>query len=149
MPAPTAAEPGGTTLTRNEYVGQLEGVCKPRAEETQKAMKGVRQDVHTPSRIPIAAGKFGTAAKIFGGTIDLIGKVARPAADVGKLKEWFVYLGRQEDYLNQIAGQLRHGHTIKAQRLTARFIHNGNLANNVTLEFGFNWCSFKFSRYGF
>lgn len=148
-PAPTAAAPEGTPLTRNEYVDQLEGVCRPRAEETQKAMKGVRQDVHTPSRIPAAARKFGTAAQIFGGTIDRIGKVSRPAADVGKLKEWFVYLGRQEEYLKQIAAQLRQGQTIKAQRLTARFIHNGNLANNVTLEFGFNWCSFKFSRYGF
>jgi hypothetical protein len=147
--APTATAPAGTVLTRTEYVDQLEGVCRPRAEETQKAMKGVRQDVHTPSRIPVAARKFGTAAQIFGGTIDRIGKVSRPAADVGKLREWFVYLGRQEDYLKQIAGQLEHGHTIKAQRLTARFIHNGNLANNVTLEFGFNWCSFKFSRYGF
>jgi hypothetical protein len=38
--------------------------------------------------------------------------------------------------------------TIKAQRLTARFIHNGNLANNDTLAFGFDYCSFKFSRYG-
>ncbi len=40
-------------------------------------------------------------------------------------------------------------HDIKAQRLTARFIENGNLANNVTLAFGFNYCSFKFIRYGF
>ncbi len=112
-------------------------------------MKGVRDDVHTPSRIPIAAQKFTKASRIFGGTIDKISKVSRPSADTGKLKEWFVYLGRQQDYLTQIAGQLRHDHTIKAQRLTARFIHNGNLANNVTLEFGFNYCSFKFSRYGF
>ena len=67
----------------------------------------------------------------------------------GRLKKWFVYLNRQESYLQEITVQLRGGHTIKAQRLTGRFIHNGNLANNVTLAFGFNWCSFKFSRYGF
>ena len=31
---------------------------------------------------------------------------------------------------------------------TQMFFHNGNLANNVVLSFGFEYCSFKFSRYG-
>jgi hypothetical protein len=136
-------------LTRDEYVNRLEGMCKPRAEATRRAMKGVRTDVRYPKRLPIAADKFGKGADIFGGTIEKIGRVPRPAADAAKLREWFVYLNRQEDYLQEITEQLRMGHTIKAQRLTSRFIHNGNLANNVTLAFGFDWCSFKFSRYGF
>jgi hypothetical protein len=136
-------------LTRDEYVNRLEGMCKPRAEATRRAMKGVRTDVRYPKRLPIAADKFGKGAEIFGGTIEKIGRVPRPAADAAKLKEWFVYLNRQEDFLVEITKQLHMGHTIKAQRLTSRFIHNGNLANNVTLSFGFNWCSFKFSRYGF
>jgi hypothetical protein len=136
-------------LTRDEYVDRLERMCKPRAEATRRAMKGVRNDVRYPKRLPIAADKFGKGAEIFGGTIEKIGRVPRPAADVAKLKEWFVYLNRQEAYLLEITEQLRMGHTIKAQRLTSRFIHNGNLANNVTLAFGFDFCSFKFSRYGF
>jgi hypothetical protein len=136
------------TLSRDEYVDRLEPTCKPRAEATRRAMKGVRDDVRNQKRIPIAARKFGRAAIIFGGTIKRIGRVSRPSGDVGRLREWFVYLKRQEDYLKRIAAQLRKGHTIKAQRLTARFIHNGNLANNVTLAFGFDYCSFKFSRYG-
>jgi hypothetical protein len=136
-------------LTRDEYVDRLERTCKPRAEATRRAMKGVREDVRHPKRLPIAAGKFGEGAEIFGGTIDKIGRVPRPAADVSRLKRWFVYLKRQESYLLEIAEQLRMGHRIKAQRLTSRFIHNGNLANNVTLAFGFDFCSFKFSRYGF
>ncbi len=136
-------------LTRDEYVKRLEAMCKPRAEATRRAMKGVRTDVRYPKRLPIAADKFGKGAEIFGGTIEMIGSVPRPADDAEKLKEWFVYLNRQEDYLQEITEQLRMGHTIKAQRLTSRFIHNGNLANNATLSFGFNWCSFKFSRYGF
>jgi len=136
-------------LTRDEYVDRLEPMCKPRAEATRRAMKGVRTDVRYPKRLSIAADKFGKGAEIFGGTIEMIGRVPRPAADAAKLKEWFVYLNRQEDYLLEITEQLRQGHTIKAQRLTSRFIHNGNLANNATLAFGFDWCSFKFSRYGF
>lgn len=134
--------------SRAEYVDELEQMCKPRAQATQRAMDGVRQDVRKPKRIPTAARKFDKAASIFGGTIERIGKVSRPSGDEGKLKEWFFYLERQEAYLEEIAGQLHKRKTIKAQRLTARFIHNGNLSNNVVLAFGFDFCSFKFSRYG-
>jgi hypothetical protein len=138
---------GSEELTRDDYVLQLEKICKPGAKQTQRAMDGVRDDVHT-SRMGIAAHKFSRAAVIFGRTIKTIGRVPRPAADRPRLKDWFSYLNRQEDYLQQIARELRAHHTIKAQRLTARFIHNGNLANNVVLAFGFNYCSFKFSRFG-
>jgi hypothetical protein len=146
--AMTGTAGAAEAMSRDQYVPQLEAICKPGAEATRRAMEGVREDVRDPKRIGVAARKFGRAAKIFGQTISEIAKVPRPAADLSRLKEWFLYLNRQEDYLVQIAAQLRHEHTIKAQRLTARFIHNGNLANNVTLAFGFYYCSFKFSRYG-
>ena len=83
-------------LTRSEYVQRLEGMCQPRAEATQVAMKGVRKDVRYPKRLQIAVGKFAKGAEIFGGTIEKIAKVPQPPADVGKLKEWFTYLNRQE-----------------------------------------------------
>ena len=70
-------------------------------------------------------------------------------ADAVRLEKWFVYLNRQEEYLKQITAQLRMNHAIKAQRLTARFIERGDKANNTVLAFGFNYCSFKFIRYGF
>jgi hypothetical protein len=136
-------------VSRDAYVDRLERVCKPRAEATRKAMDGVRQDIRYRDRLPIAADKFAKGAKIFGGTIKTIAQVPRPAADVSRLEEWFVFLNRQEDYLREITAQLRMGHTIKAQRLTSRFIQNGKQANNVTLAFEFDYCSFKFSRYGF
>lgn len=139
-----AAEEGPT---RDEYVAQLEAVCKPDAIATQRAMKGVRADIGA-ERIAVAAGKFGKATRIFGATVKEISAAPRPAADAAKLSKWFTYLTRQEDYLRQITSQLASDHKIKAQRLTARFIHNGNLANNVVLAFGFDYCSFKFSRFG-
>lgn len=133
--------------TRQEYVSTLEATCKPDAEATQKAMKGARGDIRV-ERLARAAGKFGTAAKIFGSTVKKIGVEPRPEADGAKLAKWFTYLQRQESYLRQITAELKADHAIPAQRLTARFIHNGNLANNVVLAFGFNYCAFKFSRYG-
>jgi hypothetical protein len=133
--------------TRSEYVDGLEAICKPDAEATQAAMRGAKADLRA-ERLSVAAGKFAKATKIFGGTVKQIAVVPRPPADAARLSKWFGYLKAQESYLRQITTQLRAGQAIKAQRLTARFIHNGNLANNVVLAFGFNYCSFKFSRYG-
>jgi hypothetical protein len=141
----TAAAAEGPT--RDEYVTQLESVCKPDAEATQRAMKGARSDIKA-ERLGIAAGKFAMATRIFGSTVKEIARVQRPPADATKLDRWFGYLEQQESYLRQITTQLREKRGIKAQRLIARFIHSGNLANNVVLAFGFNYCSFKFSRYG-
>lgn len=133
--------------SRDEYVGQLEGICKPRAEATQVAMKGAKADLKA-ERLSVAAGKFAKATTLFGGTVTKIAAVPRPEADAAKLATWFTYLDRQESYLKQITAELRAGQAIPAQRLTARFIHNGNLANNVVIAFDFNYCSFRFSRYG-
>lgn len=133
--------------TRAEYVTKLEAICRPDAEATQKAMRGARGDIQA-ERLAQAAGKFSAAARIFGSTVREITVVPRPETDRVKLGKWFTYLKRQESYLKQITVQLRADHAIPAQRLTARFIHNGNLANNVVLAFGFNYCGFKFSRYG-
>jgi hypothetical protein len=133
--------------TRDEYVSRLERICKPNELATQRAMKGSRDDI-SAERLDAAAAKFAKATQLFGATVKEIGVEPRPPADVERLRKWFVYLGRQEDYLRQITAQLRAGRAVQAQRLTARFIHNGNLANNVVLAFGFDYCSFKFSRFG-
>lgn len=133
--------------TRGSYVDELERICRPDAEATRRAMQGARADVRA-ERLAVAAEKFGAAASIFSGTVDAMVPVPRPAGDEAKLSRWFGYLRAQESYLQRIAAQLRGGHAIKAQRLTARFIHNGNLANNTVLAFGFDYCSFRFSRYG-
>jgi hypothetical protein len=142
-----ASAPAAEAPKRAEYVERLEAICKPDALATQKAMKGARTDVRK-ERFKPAATKFAKATTIFGGTVKQIGAVPRPSADKSRLDKWFGYLDRQQDYLGQITAALRAEKGIKAQRLTARFIHNGNLANNVVLAFGFDYCSFKFSRYG-
>ncbi|HET8567335.1 MAG TPA: hypothetical protein VFL77_12785 [Solirubrobacterales bacterium] len=133
--------------TRHDYVRRLEAICKPDALATQRVMSGARGDVKA-ERLKVAAAKFAKATSIFGGTVQKISKIERPAADRQRLRKWFGYLGRQERYLTEITVKLRAEEAIQAQRLTARFIHNGNLANNVVLAFGFEYCSFKFSRYG-
>jgi hypothetical protein len=133
--------------TRDEYVTRLEAICKPDNEATRLAMRGARADIQS-KRIAVAAGKFAQATAIFTGTVKAMTAVRRPPGDTAKLSRWFGYLNDQEGYLKGVTAQLRAGRTIKAQRLIARFIHSGNLANNVVLPFGFDSCTFKFSRYG-
>jgi hypothetical protein len=145
--AAAAVAVGAEPPTRDEYVDRLEKICKPDALATQRAMKGARGDLQA-ERLKVAARKFAKATSIFGGTVQEISAVPRPPADRERLKKWFGYLGQQERYLVKITAKLRAEQAIAAQRLTARFIHNGNLANNVVIAFGFEYCSFKFSRYG-
>jgi hypothetical protein len=145
--AAAAAAPAAEAPTREEYVDRLEATCKPDALATQRAMKGAKADIRA-ERLAVAAKKFAKATAIYSGTIQHIAAVPRPPEDEARLGQWFTYLKRQVSYLGQITIQLRKDQPIKAQRLVSRFIHNGNLANNVVLAFGFNYCSFKFSRYG-
>jgi hypothetical protein len=133
--------------TREEYVSQLEAICKPDVQATQKAMKGSRADIQA-ERFDAAANKFSVAYTIFSGSVKNMLAVPQPEADVAKLEKWFGYLQAQQGYLKQIPAQLHSDRPIPAQRSIARFIHNGNLANNTVLAFGFEYCSFKFSRFG-
>lgn len=143
-----AAAPAAETLTRDEYVTSLEAICKPDNEATQRAMKGARADIQA-ERLSVAAAKFARATRIFAGTVSgMEAVVPRPTADRRKLGRWFGYLNDQKGYLQGVTTQLRADRPVKAQRLIARFIHAGNLANNVILPFGFESCTFKFSRYG-
>jgi hypothetical protein len=133
--------------SRTEYAAQLEAICKPRALATEGVTEGSREDINA-GRLASAAKKFGRATRIYAATLRIIAPVPRPRADVRRLSKWFSYLKRQESYLREITTELRARNSIRAQRLTALFIHNGNLANNAVLDFDFDYCSFKFSRFG-
>jgi hypothetical protein len=131
---------------RAEYVSRLESVCKPGVEATQRAVRGVRSDVQA-ERLAVAAGKLGSAARIFDGTVGEITTIPRPPLDATQLAKWFRYLRLQESYLAKAAAALRAQRIVSYQHHAVRFVHNGNLANDVVITFGFNYCRFKFSRF--
>jgi hypothetical protein len=133
-------------VTRPEYVAQLEKICKPGSEATQRAVQGMRADVRS-ERLQLAATKFSKAKRIFAGTVNSISKVPRPAADRATLARWFAALGRETDYLGRTAAALRAEDIPRFQRVSGRFFQEGSKANNVVVSFGFNYCNFKSSRY--
>jgi hypothetical protein len=131
---------------RAEYVSRLESICKPGVEATQRAVRGVRSDIQA-ERLSVAAGKLGSAARIFDGTVREITTVPRPPLDKTQLAKWFGYLRLQEAYLAKAAAALRAERIVQYQHHAVRFVHNGNLANDVVISFGFDYCRFKFSRF--
>lgn len=146
LPATAAPALAAEGVSRAEYVAQLEQICKPRSEATARAVRGVRADVRA-ERLAVAAGKFAKAQRIFGATVTAIAKVPRPAADQATLKRWFSALGREQVYLGEMVKTLRQDSVAGFQRVSAQFIHEGNRANNAVVSFGFNYCSFKPTRF--
>ncbi len=137
---PPKNRPGPNTSPR------LEQICKPGSEATQRAVRGVRSDVRS-ERLRLAATKFAKAKRIFAHTVSSISSVPRPQADRATLARWFAALGRETVYLGRTADALRAEDIARFQRVSADFIHEGNKANNVVVSFGFNYCSFKPSRF--
>jgi hypothetical protein len=131
---------------RPEYVSRLESICKPGVKATQRAVRGVRSDIRA-ERLQVAAGKLARARRIFDGTVGRISRVPRPRRDTKQLAKWFRYLHLQESYLGRAAAALRSERIVAYQHNAVRFVHNGNLANDVVIFFGFNYCRFKFSRF--
>jgi hypothetical protein len=143
----TAAVPTSAPVERATYVKHLEAICAPGASATKRVLKGVRDHV-SRGLLKLAAGQFARAAHIFGGTVKQISTVPRPSADRATLTKWFNDLHLQETYLNKIAGALRTGAKIRAQGYETRFVHYGNVGNNVVLAFEFHSCRFDPTRFG-
>lgn len=146
LAAPVLAAEEGEAPTRVEYVVQLERICKPRSEATARAVRGVRADVRA-ERLALAGRKFARARRIFAATVAAIAKVPRPADDRPTLRRWFGALGREQTYLGRMVRTLRRDNVAGFQRVSAQFIHEGNRANNAVVSFGFDYCSFKPTRF--
>ena len=128
--------------TRSEYVAQLERICKPGSEATQRAVHGVQSEVRV-EQLRRAAPRVTRAKRIFAHTVSAIAKVARPAADRATLARWFPALHRETGALGRTAAALRADDVARFQRVWADFIHEANKANNVVVSFGFNYCNFQ------
>ncbi len=131
---------------RSEYVVRLERICKPRTEATQLAVDGVEADVRS-EHLRRAAPKVAKAKRIFAKTVSLIAQVPRPKPDLARLERWFSALRREIKALQQTEHALREDDVASFQRVWADFIHQANKANNVVVAFGFNYCSFKSTRF--
>jgi hypothetical protein len=132
--------------TRETYVAEVETICKQNTKANEQILAGVRQKIKK-GQLSVAAGQFSKASAAFGKAVKQIKAVPEPAADTAKLAKWLGYLEGETKLLSEISKALKAGNKNKAQTLSVKLTHNGNLANNAVLGFDFNYCLIDSSRF--
>jgi hypothetical protein len=134
-------------LTREEYVGRAEPICKANVEANKRIFEGAKQEVKE-GELKKASKHFFRAATAFGKTIRQLKAVPKPSADEAKLNKWFGYLEAEEDFIRRIGAALAHEERHKAEAISVKLNRNSTRANNTVLGFGFDYCRIDPSRFG-
>jgi hypothetical protein len=141
--APAATSP---TQTRETYVATVEPICKQNTKSNEQILAGVRKKIKQ-GQLGVAAGQFTRASSAFGKAIKQIRAVPQPVADATKLNKWLGYLDTEKKFLAEIGKALKAGKKTKAQTLSVKLTHNGNVANNTVLGFEFDYCLIDSSKF--
>jgi hypothetical protein len=136
----------GAEISRDEYVEQVEPICKVNVEANKKIFKGAKGEVKA-GELKKGSTHFFRAATALNKTIKQLKAVPRPSADEAKLTKWFGYLEIESSYFRRIGQALKAEQKEKAQNLSVRLNRNTNLANNTVLVFDFNYCRLDSSRF--
>lgn len=132
--------------TREGYVAKVEPICKKNTKANEQILSGVRTTIKK-GKLSVAAGQFAKASSAFGKAIVQLKAVPQPVADATKLNKWLRYLDEEKKLLGEIGKALKANQKSKAQTLSVRLTHNGNLANNAVLGFEFNYCLIDSSKF--
>ena len=132
--------------TRETYVAQVEPICKRNTKANERILAGAEKKVKK-GKLKVAARQFTQAATAFTKAVKQIKAVPQPVADTTKLAKWTRYLETETKLLRKIGKALKAGNKSKAQTLSVKLTHNGNLANNAVLGFDFNYCLIESSRF--
>lgn len=137
----TAAE-----QTRETYVAQVEPICKTNTETVERLLGNVRKEIKQ-GKLKLAGTQFTQAATAGSKSVKQIKGVPQPPADVTKLKKWIGLLEGEQKLLGEIGSALKAGNKFRANNLSVRVAHNGNLANNAVLGFEFDHCLIDSSKF--
>jgi hypothetical protein len=144
--AATALAASSPDQTRESYVDRVEPICRQNTKANEQILDGVRQKIRQ-GKLNVAAGQFARASTAFGKAVAQIRGVPQPPADAAKLTKWLRYLDEERKLLAEIGKALKAGKKSRAQTLSVRLTHNGNVANNQVLGFGFDYCLIDSSRF--
>lgn len=132
--------------TRDEYVAQVEPICKANTETNARILKGVKQQVQQDRLVP-AGKRFVRASGALGKAVTQIAAVPKPAADTVKLETWIGFLKQEKSFLQRIGKALKSRNKFLAQKLAVQLNRNNNKANNTVISFGFRECRIDSSRF--
>ncbi len=132
--------------TRDEYVAQVEPICKANTEANARILEGVKEQVQRDALVP-AGKRFLRAATALGKTVRQIAALPKPGADAAKLEKWIGYLKQEKVYLQKIGQALKAKNRFQAQKYAVQLNRNNNRANNTVISFGFDHCRIDSSKF--
>lgn len=132
--------------TRDEYVAEVEPICKANTQANSRILDGVKEQVKQGKLDP-AGRRFVRAATALGKSIRQIAAVPKPSTDAVKLEKWIGYLKQEKTYLQKIGKALKVGNKFRAQKYAVQLNRNNNRANNTVISFGFNHCRIDSSKF--
>jgi hypothetical protein len=129
----------GGEISRAEYKAAVEPICRRDTKANERILAGVRKEVRQ-GRDEAAAAKFLRASRALKKALRQLERVPRPAADEGRLDEWFRYVKLEADLFGTAAKKLRAGNKPAAEHLVVKLTRTANKANLQVLPFGFRYC---------
>jgi hypothetical protein len=138
----TASSALGAELTRDEYVTRAEAICKVGTTKvTPMLSDGLAE--FKKNEVTGAGPKFVRAAAFYDSSRARLQAIPKPLSDADDLTAWLNRLQVQNLFLRKAGKALAEARRVQAQGFLSRFVHNGNLANDLVLGFGFKYCLFN------
>ncbi len=144
--AVAAAAGAAEAPTLQEYVGQVEPICRANTEASHHILAGVRAKVKNGKLKP-AGNRFARAASAFGASIGQLEAVPRPPVYEVKLGKWFSHLKIVETNLRNVAKALKAGEKLQSTYEVVKLRSSANAANNVIYDLGFSYCRLTAARF--
>jgi hypothetical protein len=137
-----AAPAYGAEPTRRDFVDRAEAICKGGTTNVSPMLSDALAEFKK-NEVKVAGPKFSRGADTYDAMRARLAALPRPLADADLLTEWLKQLEVQNSFLRKTGQALAAAQRVKAQGFLSRFVHNGNLANDLVLGFGFKYCLFN------
>jgi hypothetical protein len=132
--------------TQEEYIAQVEPICKQNTIANRRILAGARYKANHGQR-PAAGRQFIRAATAFGKTTRAIKTVPRPAEYETRLMRWIERLGVVKDNLQRMGKALKADNLRRAILGEVKLRSSALAANNVVYDFDFRYCRLTASRF--
>lgn len=142
-----AAVPASATEeSREEYVAQVEPICRTNTKANERILAGTKREVRH-GHLEEAAEHLAAAGKALSGTLKELRGVPQPKADRPRLGAWLGYVKKVAELFGVAARQLENGQKYAAESTVVKLNNNATLADNKVLEFEFQYCRFEPARF--
>lgn len=147
LAAPASGEDGEPT--RETYKVAADPICKSTAQRIEPKLRGVKRLVlrNTKGSLRQAGNKILSTSKPRANGLARLERLPRPAADAGKLQQWFKQLRKAHKLLIRIGGLYKSGNRNKPFALERQHQSIEVRANALVIDFNFAHCKAESARF--